>query len=111
MLEITVDPLASRTVAEWDWVVTKSYSRLHAPLDWDDPEYHACVDDGRTACGLSGWLSIPGIFTRMGAMRCRHCCRMTRMPPGKGSPKNDDACRPLVEQRVRQLTASRSGRG
>jgi hypothetical protein len=99
-----IDPLASRVVVEWDWVVTRSYNKLHAPLKWDDPEYHACVDDGRTVCGLTNRrLYIPGIFTRMGAERCRHCCRMTGMPQGKGSPKNDDACRPLVEQRLRAL--------
>ncbi len=95
-----IDPMASRTVVEWDWVVTKSYSRLHAPLIWEDPEYHACVDDGQTVCGLTGWLSIPGFFSRMGKERCKHCCRMTGMPQGIGSPKNDDACRPLVEQRI-----------
>jgi hypothetical protein len=50
--------------------------------------------------GLTGWLSIPGLFSRMGKERCKHCCRMTGMPQGTGSPKNDDACRPLVEQRI-----------
>jgi hypothetical protein len=93
----------SREIAEWDWVVTKTWSRLHAPLDWDDPDEEMHVEDGRTVCGHSGLLLVPGVFTRMGAMRCKHCCRMTGMPPGRGSPKNDDACRPIAEQRIAAL--------
>jgi hypothetical protein len=96
----------SREVVEWDWVVAPTHHgrrRLHAPLRWDDPDYHAMVTDGRTVCGLTGQLHIPGVFTRMGAQRCRHCCRMTGMPPGQGSPKNDDACRPIAKLRVLAL--------
>jgi hypothetical protein len=100
------DPLLSRAVVEWDWVVAASYSRLHAPLVWDDPEYNASVEDGRTVCGLSGYLTIPGLFSRMGLPRCAHCCRMTGMPPGTGSPKNDDACRPIVERRLQAITSA-----
>ena len=95
-----VDPMASRHVVEWDWVVTRSHGRLHAPLVWEDPEYHAMVPDGRTVCGVSGELHIPGFFSRLGLPRCQRCCAMTGMPPGRGSPKNDDACRPLVQARI-----------
>lgn len=98
------DALASRRTAEWDWVVTSSYRRLHAPLEFDDPGYDGYDEAGRTLCGRTGHLSIPGVFTRMGAERCRHCCRMTGMPAGTGSPKNDAACRPIAETRVALLS-------
>lgn len=98
-----IDPLASRITVEWDWVLTRHGDRLHCPELWDDPEYDAYTEKGRTACGRKSALTIPGVFTRMGAMRCEHCCRITGFPPGKGSPKNDDSCRPLVEERLRQL--------
>ena len=91
-----VNRAGSGEVALWDWIVTGRWDKLHAPVAWDDPDYEAQVDDARTACGLRGWFSIPGLFTRRGAPRCAHCCRITGFPPGKGSPKNDDACRPLV---------------
>jgi len=99
-----IDPLSSRRVVEWDWVVTaKSYGVLHCPTEWEDPEYHAYVDDGATACGLRGEFVIPGVFSRMGKERCKKCCKKVGFPPGKGSPKNDDSCRPLVEERLTRL--------
>jgi hypothetical protein len=90
-------------IGRMDWFVSKSWNRLHAVLEFTDdhkadmeqewgvssPVRLAC---GRTAAGV--W--IPGMFTRMGAQRCKGCCRTTGMPPGKGSPKNDDACRVLL---------------
>lgn len=99
-----VDPLASRVTVEWDWVYTvRKPGRLHCPVEWDDPEYHAYVDDGATACGIRGELAIPGLFSRMGMERCKKCCRITGFPPGKGSPKNADSLRPLVEVRLKNL--------
>lgn len=51
----------------------------------------------RLSCGrLAGGVQIPGVFTRMGADRCKGCCRATGMPEGKGSPKNDKACRAIL---------------
>jgi hypothetical protein len=95
-----------RTLAEWDWVVIQEDDEyIHAiaevasttdvEVDWGGP--------GSTACGLrSAWLSIPGLFSRMGAERCPKCCEATGMPQGRQSPKNDDACRSLVEKRLAQ---------
>jgi hypothetical protein len=93
--------VGGREVAEWDWVVLPSWNRLHAPEEWDDPHEEMRDDRGKTVCGRRGPLSIPGVFSRMGLPRCRHCCRMTGMPQGVGSPRNDAACRPLVAQRYR----------
>jgi len=98
-----VDPLASRVTVEWDWVVNGGNRVLHAPRVWDDPEYWAQDDHGQTVCGYRGWLGIPGLFSRMDVPRCRTCCRITGMPEGDGSPKNDDWCRQVVEARLRTL--------
>ena len=46
---------------------------------------------GTTACGLSGRLSMPGIFSRIGAPRCKKCCRKVGIPDGNGAPYNDEA--------------------
>jgi hypothetical protein len=98
--------MASRIVVEWDWVVNTTNAVLHAPRVWDDPHYEARDDHGQTVCGYRGPLYIPGMGSRFGVPRCRTCCRITGMPPGKGSPKNDDACRPLVEARLKTLGLS-----
>lgn len=97
---MSVNLEGSGEVAEWDWIVTGRWDRLHAPEKWDDPDYGAYDEEAVTACGLTGWFSIPGVFTRMGAPRCAHCCRIRGYPRGNGSPKNDDAIRPLVEARL-----------
>ena len=88
--------------ARYDWYVTRSWHRLHwADLTPEDcatvPEHLAVLGPVRLACGrTAAWASIPGPFTRMGAMRCTGCCRATGMPRGKGSPKNDPACRKVL---------------
>ena len=90
----------SGEIAEWDWITSSRSEYLHAPEDWHDPEYGAYDEHARTACGNRGWYSIPGLFSRMGAERCRRCCKARGYPTGTGSPKNDDECRPLVELRL-----------
>ena len=57
----------------------------------DAQAYH-----GTASCGLQTMFWIPGIFSRMGAPRCKRCCRATGLPQGKGSPKNDPECRKLL---------------
>lgn len=89
-------------IAWADWFVTASYNRLHwADLTVEDladvPEYWSIQHPVRLACGqVAKSLHIPGIFTRMGAMRCVRCCDVQGLPHGKGSPKNDAACRVLL---------------
>lgn len=99
-------------IAPYDWFVTQNYNRLH----WADltaeqlstvPEYMAALGPIRLACGrVASRVAIPGIFTRMGAMRCTGCCRATGMPQGKGSPKNDDACRKVLGLSSRKESAA-----
>jgi hypothetical protein len=90
------------SLAAADWLVTKSWNRLHDadlnPVDRDDLADQGYLDGPvRLACGRrAAWVSIPGVLTRLGAPRCTGCCRATGLPPGVGSPKNDDACRAIL---------------
>lgn len=90
------------SLAEWDWVMTWSGHVLHhlaavkRPIMFDSMSQ----GEGRTSCGITGQLCIPGIFSRMGAPRCKRCCKKLGWPQGVGSPKNDHNLRPLVEERL-----------
>lgn len=95
-------------LADFDWVITQHGDSLHHPTlpadlaaDLDDDgtlgiehplDNPILLDCGRQVPAVL----IPGLFTRLGAMRCTRCCKATGMPPGKGSPKNDAACRALL---------------
>jgi len=89
-------------IGRLDWYVTRSWNRLHwADLSEeqqsDIPAMWAVEGPVRLACGrTAAYLAIPGMFSRMGAMRCTGCCRALGYPPGKGSPKNDPACRVIL---------------
>lgn len=92
-----------RTLAEWDWVYTATGDRLHhcaEVLDDTDAGLAGVNAVGRTTCGIQGRFFIPGMLSRMGMDRCARCCDRLGWPRGTGSPKNDDALRPLVEARI-----------
>lgn len=93
------------SIGRYDWYVSTAWNRLH----YVDPseltaEHRTDIEDSwavftpvRMACGRTARrLYIPGIFSRMSKPRCIRCCEATGMPQGKGSPKNDDACRVIL---------------
>lgn len=89
----------------YDWYTTFEGRRLHyvRPAEFSDDQHDEMREDWavlspvRLACGRRAkGVIIAGMFSRMGMMRCRGCCRAMKMPPGKGSPKNDDECRKLL---------------
>jgi hypothetical protein len=94
-----------RTTAEWDWVKIGDGFRLHAvhAITNEDTVDDDWIGYGTTACGRGGTLSIPGLFSRMGSVRCETCCNRTGLPGGNGSPKNDEQSRSLVEARIAAL--------
>lgn len=56
---------------------------------WEgDPDMFPTYLRGRTACGRSGNLFMPGMLSRMYATRCRQCCRAVGVPEGDGIPGN-----------------------
>ena len=76
--------------------------RLKAPKkidDWDVDGGMPRGIEGTTACGRSGRFDMPGIFSRMGAPRCRQCCKKVGIPPGDGAPFNNMAGALTEEQR------------
>lgn len=95
-----------RAIVRYDWLWTLHGERLHyaeltdeQAADMDDYRQLGLADEGtdgafRLACGwTASYIGIPGVFSRMGLYRCARCCDAVGMPRGKGSPKNDPACR------------------
>jgi hypothetical protein len=116
--EMREDPGMFINIARVDWLVSKKWNRLHAVLTWSEEDRESMAVEWavnhpvRLACGrTAGSVCIPGMFTRMGALRCRDCCKATGLPPGKGSPKNDDACRELLGLERKQDGNSRDSTG
>lgn len=72
------------------WLVLPSWNRLHrvSEIEWDEEWGGKIRGRGRTVCGRSGLLLMPGFMSRLGLPRCRHCCRMMKIPDGDGNPYN-----------------------
>lgn len=88
-------------IVEWDWAQFPTGSILHAADTFDGDDGLIPVGgQGVSVCGRSGRLGIPGIFSRMGAPRCKRCCTVLGWPSGVGSPKNVEELRPLAEARL-----------
>lgn len=92
----------ARALVAYDWLVSRAWNVLHfADLTEDQLmdmfEWRQLDGPIRLACNrTAAWVSIPGVLTRMAAMRCTRCCKAKGLPPGKGSPKNDNACRAIL---------------
>ena len=94
-------------IAEWDWVWVGQGERLHAVKEITNDADEDWYGVGVTECGLySGYLNIPGIFSRMSAQRCLRCCERTGMPQGSQSPKNVDECKPVAQARIARRAAA-----
>lgn len=79
------------------WLCTGHWDRLHAiPKAAFDPNDEDAVDaltdypgpEARAVCGHEGGWQMPGVFTRIGAPRCAHCCDQLGIPRGEGTPNN-----------------------
>ena len=102
MLADVTTPEHALAIIRYDWLVSRSWNRLH----WADLSAEDAVEiidagglDGpvRLSCGrTAAYVSIPGVFTRMGGQRCTGCCRAAGLPAGKGSPKNSGECRAIL---------------
>ncbi len=95
------EPSEFLDLIEWTWCQTANGLLLHAVHSFDgDDDLFPIGGTGVTVCGVKARLDIPGLLSGLGAPRCRKCCRLLGWPDGDGSPKNDDALRPLAEQRM-----------
>lgn len=83
-----------------DWAQLPTGHILHACETFEGDDGLVPVGGpGVTVCGVRGRLGIPGLFSRLGAPRCRKCSKKLGWPKGTGSPKNDTAIRYLAEYR------------
>lgn len=76
----------------WRWVYTAQGVVLHRVASPFDPTGMNAADpfEARTVCGMQRVLWVPGVMSRMGALRCRRCCRATGIDKdGFGSPYNE----------------------
>lgn len=85
------------TVRHWRsrWIACGRSRVLHrvAEAKWDNvAAYDGSFVEGRgrTVCGMSGEIRMPGIFNRMDGKRCVTCCKALGLPQGYGAPANDD---------------------
>jgi hypothetical protein len=71
-------------------MVLDSWNCLHriSEIEWEDED--EISGDGISVCGQRGRYCIPGMFSRMGLRRCKHCCRALEIPDGEGAPANDE---------------------
>lgn len=60
----------------------------HDRAEWDKNEVWG---GGESACGMVATFHVPGIVSRMGAPRCKKCCRKRGIPFGYGNPRNDES--------------------
>jgi len=85
-------PEAERWFWRWEQFATSAVlHRIAMARMWYAQDGSLAVSmgvDGRTACGMSGRLFVPGVGSRLGAPRCRSCCRALGIPWGEGAPYN-----------------------
>jgi len=72
------------------WLVLPSWNRLHrvSQIEWIDAWDGLLYGRGKTVCGREGELCMPGVVSRLGLPRCKHCCRAMGLPAGDGNPYN-----------------------
>jgi hypothetical protein len=73
-----------------------------ASIVWDDnpgPNDSWIEGSGKTLCGKTGHLRMPGLFSRMGAPRCKRCCIAMNIPQGDGAPFNANLLEPGDERK------------
>lgn len=96
----------ARELTRLNWIVMADDAKyLHglAP-DTADETLIEMVEDGaavaRSACDRTSHCWVPGVLDRLGmtgAERCPACCDALGLPHGVGSPKNDPACRSVLD--------------
>lgn len=89
-------------MVDYMWLVTPASRRLHH-ASFDDADDITDVEEGDIVCNVTltcgrrvGWVTLPGVLTRLGEPRCARCCKKTGLPLGDGSPKNNRECRRIL---------------
>lgn len=71
------------------WLVEGESRALHriSSIAWDEAD-EMISGKGVSVCGRRRHFRMPGIFSRMGLMRCQTCCELLGVPEGNGAPFN-----------------------
>lgn len=92
---MTSHPIAENA-GHW-WLTCGKWRRLHAiPGDRIRPAaMRDAIDDNepvpaRAACRIRRRWWMPGLFSRLGRRRCTACCQALGIPPGYGTPANEE---------------------
>lgn len=93
-------PFLDEDEQNWRWqqpVFGRDRSVLHRVALFErrcndqDPGGPVGVVEATTVCVLEApVMTMPGLFSRMGATRCKRCCKLLGIPDGKGTPHNEE---------------------
>jgi hypothetical protein len=93
--EVTMKPAPIPDIDwQWRWVYTLGGDLLHrvagtfSPPDSESEEFYTGVPIV-TVCGRYSRASMPGVMSRLGRPRCKHCCKGAGVPQGVGNPFNE----------------------
>lgn len=82
------------------WVQTKTGEHLHRVEHPPEELLDAEPTEGTTVCGVTSLLVYPGVFSRLGAPRCKRCCKLVQIPAGNGTPRNASVNEPPARPRT-----------
>jgi hypothetical protein len=84
-------PFTTQDEWRWRWMQFPNQTDvLHRVKEFlkKDEDWVGVVE-ALTVCDLTAErLVMPGIFSRMGAPRCKNCCKKLKIPDGDGAPFN-----------------------
>jgi hypothetical protein len=73
----------------WRWMQMEKTTTLHRVASGKrEDRIYMGMNPGTTVCGRKGQLYMPGVASRMGAPRCKRCCKLLGIPLGEGAPYN-----------------------
>ena len=71
------------------WLVTDArFLHRISRIRWESDPPQKIYGRGVAICGRIGHWHMPGIFSRMGMLRCPYCCRIMGIRNGRGAPFN-----------------------
>lgn len=92
----------TKTHIQWLYTEADDYDALHycdAVESWDFLDTDYSRPKFTAACGLHARFEAPGMFARIGRLRCESCCAAVGITSGNGCPRNDESVR-HVRQRA-----------
>lgn len=85
-------PFTTGDMSHWRWMTVGGGATLHRIRCFRRQEEIQFVglENIRTVCGLSSnRVTMPGVFSRLQAPRCKTCCKRLGITYGEGCPYNE----------------------